>query len=94
MSFAVGGRAGGQIGSVRLGHPLRQVCDLHALERLQRGRFFRRCRRAQREQGACIGVLGDRSRVGPDALVELGTRGDDHLRVGQAQQRDRVLSRQ
>ena len=87
-------RSSGQLRLLSVGHPLLQVGDLDAVERLQRGRLARGCRRAQRQQRARAGARSDRSRMGPNTLVELGARGDDHPRAGQAHELDGVLRRQ
>ena len=93
MSSGAGG-APGRLGFLSVRHPLLQVGHLDAVERLERGRLARGCRRAQRQQRSRAGALGDRSRVGPHTLVELGSRGDDHPRAGKAHELDGVLRRQ
>ena len=93
MSFGAGGVVG-QAGFLSVRHPLLQVGDLDAVERLERGRLARRCRRAQRQQRSCAGARSDRSCVGPNTLVELGSRGDDHPGAGKAHELDGMLRRQ
>ena len=93
MSSGAGGVAGSS-GFLSVGHPLLQVGDLDAVERLERGRLARRCRRAQRQQRSHAGARSDRSGVGPNTLVELGSRGGDHPGAGKAHELDGVLRRQ
>ena len=75
-------------------HPLGEVRNGGAVERLERGRLVRRCRGPQRKHRSGAGVRGDRARLCPHVGVELGSRRDDDVSAGAAHELGGVLGRQ